>query len=579
MPHRKHSKSHRRWPIATALRDALREGYGRRDFFADLASGAVVGVIAIPLSMALAIACNVPPQHGLYTAIIAGAVSALCGGSRFQVSGPTAAFVVILAPIVSEHGFAGLVIATQMAGLILLLIGALRLGRLIEFVPHPVTTGFTAGIAVVIATIQMKDFFGLEIARMPDEYGHKLAALWHAAPGFSPVETGVAVATLALLLLLPKLEHRVPAPLVVLPIMSVAGWYINQRLGEGAVDTIATRFSYTGTGGMLPGIPPFPPPLVLPWHWPGADGAPFTPTLLVIESLVPAAFAIALLGGIESLLSAVVSDGMTGRKHDPNAELVGQGLGNLAATLFGGFASTGAIARTTANIRFGGRSPIAALVHALVILGCVVMIAPWLGYLPMASMAALLLIVAWNMSDLPHFLHVGRIAPRSDIAVQLACFGLTVAFDMVVAVTAGMMLASLLFMKRMSDVASVRLMSHESATLERSLPRGVLVYEIAGPLFFGAAEKAMSALQEVDAELRVVIFDLSHVPAMDVTGLINLDSALKRLQSRGVEVHFAGVQPQPARLIARAEWAEQGRMPEIHPTLDAALQRVETVSA
>lgn len=579
MPHRKHSKNHRRWPIATALRDTLREGYGRRDFLADLASGAVVGVIAIPLSMALAIACNVPPQHGLYTAIVAGAVSALCGGSRFQVSGPTAAFVVILAPIVSEHGFAGLVIATQMAGLILFLLGALRMGRLIEFVPHPVTTGFTAGIAVVIATIQMKDFFGLDIARMPDEYGHKLAALWHAAPTFSPVETGVAVATLALLLLLPRLEHRVPAPLVVLPIMSVVGWYLNQRLGEGSVDTIATRFSYTGASGLLPGIPPFPPPLVLPWHWPGADGAPFTPTLLVIESLIPAAFAIALLGGIESLLSAVVSDGMTGRKHDPNAELVGQGLGNLAATLFGGFASTGAIARTTANIRFGGRSPIAALVHALVILVCVVMIAPWLGYLPMASMAALLLIVAWNMSDLPHFLHVARIAPRSDIAVQLACFGLTVAFDMVVAVTAGMMLASLLFMKRMSDVASVRLMSHESTALERSLPRGVLVYEIAGPLFFGAAEKAMSALQEVDAELRVVIFDLSHVPAMDVTGLINLDSALKRLQGRGVEVHFAGVQPQPARLIARAEWKEQGRMPEIHPTLDAALKRVEAVSA
>lgn len=568
-----------RFPLGAALREALREGYTPRDLMADVAAGAVVGIIAIPLSMALAIACNVAPHHGLYTAIIAGAVTSLLGGSRCQVSGPTAAFVVILAPIVSQHGFGGLVLATLMAGMILFALGAVGLGRLIEFVPHPVTAGFTAGIGVVIATIQLKDFFGLDIAHMPDSYGEKLAALAQAAPGWSFTETAFAMATMVALFLVPKLTAKIPAPLLVLPLASVAAWMDNREMGPGAVETIASRFHYTGVGSAtVAGIPSMLPPLQFPWHWPGAGGAPLELNLQLVETLLPAAFAIALLGGIESLLSAVVSDGMTGRKHDPDAELMAQGLGNMAASFFGGFAATGAIARTTANIRFGARSPIAAASHALTVLLAMVFFAPLLGYLPMASMAALLMVVAWNMADLRHFLYVGRMAPRSDMFVLLACFGLTIAFDMVVAVTAGMMLASLLFMRRMSEVSSVRLLEAQAMDLPQDLPRGVIVYEIAGPLFFGAAEKAMSALREVGAEVNTVVFDFSQVPAMDVTGLINLDSALRQLAARGVRVVFAGVQAQPRKVMARAEWRDGPGAPIICDSLESALLEVRAAA-
>jgi SulP family sulfate permease len=568
-----------RIPVASALRETLREGYGARDFLADLAAGAVVGIIAIPLSMALAIACNVPPQHGLYTAIVAGIVIALSGGSRFQVSGPTAAFVVILAPIVSKYGFGGLVVSTLMAGIILFALGAFRLGRLIEFVPHPVTAGFTAGIGVVIATIQLKDFFGLDVSHMPDSYGEKLAALFDAAPGWSPPETLLAVGTLALLLLVPRITSRIPAPLLVLPVSAVAAWLMNQRLGAGTVDTIASRFHYTGPNGeLVAGIPHTLPPFMLPWNWPGANGEPLQLDLVMLETLFPAAFAIALLGGIESLLSAVVSDGMTGRKHDPDAELMAQGTGNIVASFFGGFAATGAIARTTANIRFGARSPIAAAIHGVTVLLAMVLFASLLGYLPMASMAALLMVVAWNMADVRHFIHVARIAPRSDIFVLLTCFALTVAFDMVVAVTAGMMLASMLFMRRMSEVSSVRLRDPESSNLPHDLPPGVLVYEIAGPLFFGAAEKAMSALREVGADVRTVIFDFSQVPAMDVTGLINLDSAVRQLSGRGVRVLFAGIQSQPRRALSRVDWSHGVTPPVICDTLHSAVEEVRSAA-
>ena len=564
-----------RLPLAAALRETLRQGYTARDLLADIAAGSVVGIIAIPLSMALAIACNVPPQHGLYTAIVAGIVVALAGGSRCQVSGPTAAFVVILAPIVSQYGFAGLVIATQIAGLILFALGLFRLGSLISFVPFAVTAGFTAGIGVVIATIQVKDFLGLDIAHMPDGYGEKLASLWDALPTASPHEAGLGAATLFLLLLLPRLTSKVPGPLLVLPLAALAAWGMNTYLAPDTVDTIATRFSYLGADGNLhAGIPQSLPPFMMPWHWPGPGGQPLHLDLALIEALIPAAFAIALLGGIESLLSAVVSDGMTGRKHDPNAELMAQGMGNVAASFFGGFAATGAIARTTANIRYGARSPIAAAVHGLAILLAMLLFAPLLGYLPMASMAALLLVVAWNMADVRHFLNVGRIAPRSDIFVQLACFGLTVAFDMVVAVTVGMMLASLLFMRRMSEVSSVRMHDSHATNLPHDLPQGVIIYEIAGPLFFGAAEKAMSALQDIGADVRTVVFDFTQVPIMDVTGLINLDSAMRHLSSRGVRIIFAGVQPQPRKVLARAEWQHGVNPPIVCDTLASAIDEV-----
>lgn len=566
--------------IATALRESLGEGYGRTQFFRDLGAGAVVGIIAIPLSMALAIACNVPPHHGLYTAIFAGAVAALFGGSRHQVTGPTAAFVVVLTPIVSQHGFAGLVLATQMAGIILFLLGLFRLGSLIEFVPYPVTTGFTAGIAVVIATIQLKDFFGLDIPHMPDHYGEKISALLHAAGTWQPHEAVLAALTLGLLVLVPRLTSRVPGPLIVLPLVAGGAWLAEHLMPGLSFVTIARRFSYLAADGTThAGIPQLLPPFVLPWNWPGADGTPITLSLGLVRELVPAAFAIAMLGGIESLLSAVVCDGMTGRKHNPNAELMAQGLGNVTATFFGGFAATGAIARSAANIRFGAVSPIAAATHAVVILLSVLLIAPLLGLLPMASMAALLMLVAWNMAELRHFLHVGRIAPRSDVFVQLTCFGLTVAFDMVVAVTVGMMLASMLFMRRMAEVSTVNLLGDEPGESPHGLAQGVLVYEIAGPLFFGAADRAMASLQTVGTHVHTVLFDLRKVPAMDVTGLINLESALGRLRGRGVRAVLAGIQRQPLELMHRAGWAaEEGAM-EIVPDFHTAVEIVGRTQA
>jgi SulP family sulfate permease len=565
--------------IATALREAFREGYRREHFLRDLGAGAVVGVIAIPLSMALAIACNVPPHHGLYTAIVAGAIAAFFGGSRHQVTGPTAAFVVVLTPIVSQHGFAGLVLATQLAGIFLFLLGLFRLGGLIEFVPYPVTTGFTAGIAVVIATIQLKDFFGLDIAHMPDHYGEKVAALFNAAGTWQPQEAILATATLLLLLIAPRLTSKVPGPLLVLPVVAVAAWLVERLLPGVEFVTIARRFSYIAADGTThAGIPQLLPPFVLPWNWPGAGGEPLVLSFKLVQDLIPAAFAIAMLGGIESLLSAVVCDGMTGRKHNPNAELMAQGMGNVVTTFFGGFAATGAIARSAANIRFGATSPIAAVTHAVVILLSVLLIAPLLGLLPMASMAALLMLVAWNMAELRHFLHVGRISPRSDVFVLLTCFGLTVAFDMVIAVTVGMMLASLLFMRRMAEVSSVNLIGDEEGETAHGLTHGVLVYEIAGPLFFGAADRAMASIHTVGTHVHTVLFDLRRVPAMDVTGLINLETALERLRARGIRAVLAGVQGQPLHLMARAGWTSEDGTMEIVPDFHTALARVRLVS-
>jgi SulP family sulfate permease len=322
------------------------------------------------------------------------------------------------------------------------------------------------------------------------------------------------------------------------------------------------------------GIPPLPPLPVLPWDVPGPDGRPLRLSFHLVRELLPAAFTIAVLGAIESLLSAVVADGMTGRKHDPDAELMAQGTGNLAAPFFGGFAATGAIARTATNVRAGGRSPLAALFHALVVLVAVVSLAPVLGRLPMAALAALLLLVAWNMAELRHFAHIVRVAPRSDVAVLLTCFTLTVLFDMVVAVSVGVVMAALLFMKRMAEVSTVRLVDEHPFAIDRPLPKGVVVYEIAGPLFFGAAQKAMAVLEAVDKNVRVVLLDLRSVPALDATGLVGLESAFAQLHHSGILVVLGGVQPQPLRAMARAGWEKRKGRVAIYRSFDRAVEEV-----
>jgi sulfate permease, SulP family len=557
--------------LASALRSALAEGYSRRELRADLLAGIVVGIVALPLSMALAVASGVPPQHGLYTAIVAGGVIALLGGSRVQVSGPTAAFVVLLAPIAARFGVGGLLLATLLAGAILVAMGLLRLGGLIQFVPFPVTTGFTAGIAVVIATLQFQDLLGLAVAGRPEHFTERVAALARALPTTHLPDLAIGLFTLAVLLAWPKLTRRVPAPLVALTLAAAAAAALVRWLPGFEVATIASRFEVEIGGVLRHGVPQLPPLPVLPWGLPGPDGEPLRLSFGLFRELAPSAFAIAMLGAIESLLSAVVADGMTGHTHDPDAELVAQGVGNLVAPFFGGIAATGAIARTATNVRAGARSPLAAIVHALFVLASVLALAPLLGFLPMASLAALLLVVAWNMSEARHVAHALRVAPKSDVLVLLTCLGLTVFFDMVVSVTVGVLLAALLFMRRMAEVSGVRLVGEEHHLAAEGLPHDVLVYEVAGALFFGAAQKAMSALQRVPSGVSVVMLDLSAVPAIDATGLVSLEAAIGRLHALHVFVVLAGVQEQPARALAKAGIRDlPGRLAVCRSTAEAA---------
>ena len=524
------------------MRRAFVAGYGAGDLRADVLAGMVVGVVALPLSMALAIASGVPPQHGLYTAVVAGTVAALAGGSKVQVTGPTAAFVVILAPIVEQHGVGGLLTAGFLAGILLVAMGVARLGRFVEFIPYPVTTGFTAGIATVIGTLQVKDALGLHVARMPEHFLGKLAAFWAARGTASLVEAGVAAATFALLLLAPRVTRRIPAPLVALATVATVAWATGLD-----VDTVGTRFHTTIGGRDYAGIPPLPPLPRLPW---GTQTVGFD----LVRNLLPSAFAIAMLGAIESLLSAVVADGMTGKRHDPDAELVGQGLANMVAPFFGGIAATGALARTAANVRAGARSPLASVTHALVVLASVLVLAPLVAHLPMASLAALLVLIAWNMLEVRHIEHMLRVAPRSDVFVLVTCYLLTVVFDMVLAVGAGVVLASFLFMNRMAEITQSRVFeADQNGETERVLPAGVALYEIAGALFFGAAKNAMLALDAISSNVRIVVIGLGRVGVVDASGLVALESALDRLQRTRRFVIIAGPLPEPRHVFEKAE--------------------------
>ncbi len=561
--------------LAPALREAMAGRYTGADLRADLMAGAVVGVVALPLAMALAIASGVAPQHGLYTAIVAGGLIALLSGSRHSVSGPTAAFVVVLAPIAAQHGVRGLLLATFMAGLMLLAMGALRLGRLIQFIPYPVTTGFTAGIAVVIATLQVKDFLGLSTGPLPEHYVERVGVLAAALPTWRAPDLVLGASTLALLLLWPRVTRRIPGPLVALTLAGVAAWLLQAYWPQWSVATIGTRFSFESGGATHAGIPQMPPQPLLPWLLPGPDGTVTPLGFGMIRELFGPALAIAMLGAIESLLCAVVADGMAGTKHDPDAELIAQGAGNVLAPFFGGIAATGAIARTATNIRAGARTPVAALAHALVILAAVLALASLLAWLPMAGLAALLLVVAFTMSEARHFAHIVKVAPRSDVAVLLTCFTLTVAFDMVVSVSVGVVLAALLFMRRMADVAGARELEGEHHQF-KDLPPGVLVYEITGPLFFGAAEKAVTAIARSGGrgDVRAVVLDMEDVPAMDISGLVALESAIVKLQGLGITVVIAGARSQPRAVLRRGGLQPQPGRLDFAPDVPQALARL-----
>jgi SulP family sulfate permease len=506
----------------------------------DILAGLTVGVIALPLSMALAIASGVPPQHGLYTALIAGIVIAFSGGSAVNISGPTAAFVVVLLPIVQNFGFGGLLLSGFMAGILLILMGLGRLGRLIELVPYSVTVGFTTGIGVVIATLQIKDFLGLDIQALNGHYLDNVLVLLRAFPSINGQEVFIGCLTLAVLLIWPRFRSKVPGHLVALLLGAGTAWILGQVSGF-SVATIGSRFHYDINGLVGQGIPQILPSFSWPWNLPGADGSPLGGlSFELIRLLLPSALTIALLGALESLLCAVVADNMAGKKHNPNDELIGQGLGNMVCSLFGGIPATAAIARTAANIRAGANSPLASIVHGLFVLLAILSLSPLLSYIPMSSMAALLFVVAWNMSEIRHFVRTVRVAPKDDVLVLLVCFVLTVLFDMTLAVAVGMGLAAALFIQKSIGLTHT---ARVNPGEKNELPENIGYYRINGPLFFGSAQRTLKNISTESPGLQVVILDMSEVSMLDMSAMVTLESIVKSLALNRMGLVIQGLQP------------------------------------
>jgi len=570
MPHRAYLFSLR---LAHALREScVQERYSGPRLAKDLMAGATVGIIAIPLAMALAIASGVAPQYGLYTAIIAGFLIALTGGSRLSISGPTAAFVVILYPIAQKYGLGGLLLATLMAGVMMLAMAYARLGRLIEYIPEAVTLGFTGGIAVVIATLQVKDLLGLTITEMPEHFTGKIWLLAQHLHQTAWPAVAIAGVTLLVMLLWPRLKTPVPPHLPAVVVASLFAWVLQSQGMD--VATIATRFSYLAADGSVQaGIPPYMPEFIWPWLQPGPDGATLQLSWPLVIDLLPAAFAIAMLGAIESLLCAVVMDGMTGRRHSANSELLGQGLGNIVAPFFGGITATAALARSVANFKAGGQTPVAAMVHALVVLAGLLVLAPLLSYLPMAGMAALLLVVAWNMSEFPKSLHFIKSTPRGDIWVLLTCLLLTVFFDMVIAITAGVLLAALLFMKDIAAMTRLQDISDRA-----TLPPDWKLFRISGPLFFAAADRVFGDLALASNSLRGLVVSMESVPLLDAGGLSSLNKLIDHCHKQQKHIYFCDWQFQPLKTLAKAKVQPIEGISASFPNLHAALLAVTEIA-
>ncbi len=535
------------------LLTTLREGYSARDLGRDVLAGLVVAVVALPLAIAFAIASGVRPEQGLYTAIVAGFLISAFGGSRVQIGGPTGAFVVIVAGVVAEFGVDGLAVATLIAGVLLVGMAFARLGDVIRFVPYPVTVGFTTGIALIIATGQIGDALGLSIEKLPPDFLHRMLAYYPLLGTVSLVAVAICAATIAIVQLWPRISARVPGPLVALLVTTAAVHFFGLP-----VETIHDRF-----GAVPSSLPTFRLPAI---NW------------QQVPDLFSPAVSIALLAAIESLLSAVVADGQIGGRHRSNAELLGQGIANLASPLFGGIPATGAIARTATNVRTGGRTPVAGMVHAIVLLAILLAAGDWAGWIPMATLAGILLVVAYNMSEWHMFARLLR-APRSDVLVLLATFALTVAVDLTVAIQVGVVLASLLFMRRMAEVTQVKavrdVLDYEiSEPDEREpqvIPPDVGVFEINGSFCFGAARKFTEALLASHRPTRVVVLRMRHVLAIDATGLQALEDVVARLRKRGTRLLIAGVHAQPLVALERSGALERIGAENLFETLEEAL--------
>ena len=537
--------------LATTLKD-----YSRQQFLADVTAGTIVGIVAIPLAIAFAIASGVTPQQGLYTAIVAGFIISALGGSRVQIGGPTGAFVVIVYGIVQKYGVDGLTVATVMAGVILVILGVARLGTAIKFIPHSVTIGFTAGIALIIASQQIDTALGLKTGPLPAQVFERLAAYWRYIDTVNPYAIAITAATLAILIIWPKISTKLPAPFVALIAMTAVA-----RLLHLPVMTIGDRFGVIHAG--LP-APTFP-------HV----------TFTIVRELVAPAMTIAALGAIESLLSAVVSDGMIGSRHRSSMELVAQGVANIITPLFGGIPATGAIARTATNVKAGGRTPVAGMTHAVVLLLITLFFGKLAGLIPLAVLAGILLLVAYRMSEWRVF--VAELSgPRSDAAVLLTTFFLTLLVDLTMGIGVGMVLASFLFMRRMSEVTDIRHITddlgEDSDDLEevdqistRSVPPGIEVYEIDGPFFFGAAEKFKDVLAEVFRKPKVLIIRMRHVPAIDSTGLNVLRDLVRRTRHDRTLVLISELQNQPLVAMRRSGLLDEIGQDNVVGTIDLAL--------
>lgn len=548
--------------LVPKLVTTLRE-YTREQFLADAGAGVVVGIVALPLAIAFAIASGVPPERGIFTAIVAGFLISALGGSRVQIGGPTGAFVVIVYDIVQQHGVDGLAVATVMAGLMLIGLGLARLGGAIKYIPHPVTTGFTSGIALIILVSQVSDALGLRLADLPADFIPKVGVLAAGLGRIHWPSVAIAAVTVAMIAWWPRVSRRIPGPFVALLLVTAVVQLFNLP-----VETIGQRF------GAVPSSLPSPSLPSLPFsEWSG---------------LVAPAFTIALLAAIESLLSAVVADGMIGSRHRSNVELVAQGVANIASPMFGGIPATGAIARTATNVRSGGRTPVAGIIHAVTLLVILLAAGRWAALIPMPALAGILIVVAYHMSEWRGFRNELR-GPRSDVLVLLATFLLTVLVDLTVAVQVGMVLAAFLFMRRMAEVTDIRAVREgmddgpDGLLFQQrkgGIPRGVQIYAVDGPFFFGAADRFREALEQTTEKPRVLVLVLRRVPTIDSTALQALRHVIRRMKQQGTRILLVGARRQPLDAMRRAGLLDDIGEANVLPDIDVALERArETLAA
>lgn len=540
--------------------------YDKKTFMADLMAGIIVGIVALPLAIAFGIASGVSPEKGIITAIVAGFLISVFGGSKVQIGGPTGAFIIIIYGIIEQYGMTGLSIATLMAGIFLILFGILHLGTIIKYIPYPIVVGFTSGIAVTIFSTQMKDFFGMHIDKVPSDFIEKWICYFQNLGTIDPWCLGIGILSVLIIVLLPKLSKKIPGSLIAIIVTTIVALLLKQYAGVESIETIGDRFAISSS---LPGAS------VPELSW------------ITIKGLVQPALTIAILGAIESLLSATVADGVIGDRHNSNNELIGQGIANLLTPLFGGIPATGAIARTMTNINNGGKTPIAGIIHAVVLLLIFLFLMPLAQYIPMACLAGVLVVVAYNMCGIPSFLGILR-NPKSDITVLLVTFFLTIIFDLTIAIEVGIVIACLLFMRRMAETSDVKLVHDIDVEAESDLeaqhdehliiPDKVEVYEIDGPYFFGAGNKAEELMSRFRDKPLVRVIRMRKVPFIDSTGIHNLSNIIITSKQQKIDVVLSGVNPKVHEVLAKAHFYDLIGQDHICPHIDIALEKARNLA-